>query len=131
MRCRAPTAAHTAALNRKCSERPRHLNCRIQSPDQSLGPKNLDPQSTTIQTTAKTPKGMITSMPASLNDFSMIVTLSDQEHSAAVSAAPQIRQHRQDHQTSPCHNIPHPRSSVGAATWEDDRFSVDPAQETI
>jgi hypothetical protein len=101
MRCWAPTVAHTAALNRKYSERPRHFNCRVQSLDQSFGPKNLDPQSTTIQTTAKTPKGMITSMSTSLNDFSMIVTLSDQEHCAALSAGPQIRQHTQDHQTKP------------------------------
>jgi hypothetical protein len=54
-----------------------------------------------IQTTAKTPKGMITSMSTSRNDVSMIVTLSDQELSATLSAGPQIRQHTQDHQTNP------------------------------
>ena len=82
MRCLAPTVAHIAALNRKRSERPRHLNCKIQSPGQSFGPKNLDPQSTTIQTTIRTPNGMITSMSTSLNHFSMIVAVSDQERSA-------------------------------------------------
>jgi hypothetical protein len=42
---------------------------KIGRPDQSFGPKNLDPQITTIQTAIKTPKGMINSISASLDHF--------------------------------------------------------------
>jgi len=62
----ALTAARTAPLNRRYLERSRiSLIWTVESPDQSFGPKNLDPHSTTIQTAIKTPNGMINSMSTS------------------------------------------------------------------
>jgi hypothetical protein len=59
------------SMNRMYLARSRHLfqSARSSPVDQSFGPKNLDPQSTTIQTSIKTPNGMTTSMSTSLDHF--------------------------------------------------------------